>query len=242
MDCEQYQEALSASALGAESGAEVQAFRLHLEICEACRCELARRREFLGSLDRHLHTQFEAAPSTDFNARLRRRIADEPRRSPSPSLRWIPVFAGAVALVVLLTVAYFRKLRNAEDAPAPPAPISAAVLEGRPQAGVSANDNDIDAGPRPATHRRTEVRATFALHEVGVVSRSPLPTEIRINPEESRSLAPFARAVSRGQVETASLVAAPPVIVEPLEAKALEFPPITFAPLELRPTAPDRRD
>jgi Putative zinc-finger len=242
MDCEQYQEALSAAALGAESGAEVQAFRLHLEICEACRGELARRREFLASVDRQLVMHSEAVPSGDFNARLRRRIADESTQTPSPSVRWIPVFAGAVALIVLLTVLHFQKLRDTDNAVAPPAHISAAVPAARPQAAVPPSDNDTDAGPRPAIRRRTEARATFALHEVGVVSRSALPTEIRINPEESRSLVSFARAVSRGQVETASLVPAPPEIAQSLETKALEFPPITFARLEPRPAAPDGRD
>ena len=78
MDCQQYQDALNAAALGTESGADVQAFRLHLEICEGCRREFARRREFLGTLDLQLQAQFEAVPSPDFNARAppphRRRV------------------------------------------------------------------------------------------------------------------------------------------------------------------------
>ncbi len=151
MDCGQYQEALSASALGAESGAEVQAFRLHLEICEGCRRELARRREFIASVDRQLVMQSEAVPSANFNARLRRRISDEPRQVMSPSLRGLPIFAGAAALlVVLATFAHFRKLRDADDALAPPAHISTASSAEKPDIGQPFRpvDNDTDASLR----------------------------------------------------------------------------------------------
>jgi hypothetical protein len=242
MGCEQYQEAISATALGAETGAEVQAFRLHLELCEGCRRELARRREFLASVDRQLLTQLEAAPSTDFNARLRRRIAGESKQVPWPRLRWIPVFAGATALAVLLAGAYLRKMRDVRDVLAPPAVLSTPLSTVQVQAVVAPEANETGDGVHRVSRHRADLRATFALHEVGVVSRSPLPTEIRINKQESQSLDALVRAVATEQVETASLIAAPPGIDQSLEASALKFPPITFTPLDPGLAAPNDRN
>jgi hypothetical protein len=242
MDCGQYQEALSAAALGAETGAEVQAFRLHLEICEGCRGELARRREFLAGVDRQLLAQFEAAPSADFNVRLRRRIADEVEQVPSPRLGWLPVLAGAAALAVLLAGAYLRKMRDVRDVLAPPAALSIPLSPAQVQAVVVPDANATGDGLHRASPHRTDLSAAFALHEVGLVSRSPLPTEIRINKQESRSLDALVRAVATGQVETANLIAAPPGIDQSLEASALKFPAITFTPLDPGPAAPEGRN
>jgi hypothetical protein len=242
MDCGQYQEALSAFALGAETGAEVQAFRLHLEICEGCRGELARRREFLASVDRQLLAQFEAAPSADFNARLRCRIADESEQVPWPRLRWIPVFAGATALAVLLAGAHFRKMRDVRDVLAPPAALSTPLSTAQVQTVVAPEANETGKGLHRVSPHRADLSATFALHEVGVVSRSPLPTEIRIDKHESRSLDALVRAVATGQVETTSLIAAPPGIDQSLEANALKFPPITFTPVDPGPAARNDRN
>jgi hypothetical protein len=242
MDCGQYREALSAVALGAETGFEVQAFRLHLEICEGCRDELARRREFLASVDHQLLAQFGAAPSADFNARLRRRIADESKQVPWPRLRWMPVFAGATALAVLLAGAYLRKLRDVRDVLAPPAALSIPLSTAEVQAVVAPEANETGDGLHRVSHNRANLGASFALHEVGVVSRSPLPTEIRIDKHESRSLEALVRAVATGQVETTSLIAAPPGIDQSLEANALKFPPITFTPLDPGLAAPNDRN
>jgi len=242
MDCGQYQEALSGAALGAGSGAEVQAFSLHLEICEGCRRELARRREFLGVLARHAQTQFEAEPSADFNARLRGRIAGEPRRLLGPSWQWLPALAGAAALAALLINPHFWKMRATFNSVTrrDSGSIAAPAAELPSVSNVIATDSTAsNGGERPGTRPRNDSRGTPGLHEVGFVTHVPLPTEIRINEQESKSLDSLARALASGKVESESLVAMPREIDQSLEAKALKFPPISFTPLDPGPAAPD---
>ena len=87
MDCKQYQDTLNATALGFPDGATAEALDSHLRLCEGCRSELARRREFAEALDRQMKAQPQIDLSADFNMRLRRRIATEFDHAPSPLRR-----------------------------------------------------------------------------------------------------------------------------------------------------------
>ena len=236
MDCEQYQEALSANALGAESGAEVQAFRLHLEICGGCRRELVRRREFLASVDRQLVMHSEAVPSGDFNARLRRRIADEPRHSLWPRLRWLLAVAGAAALAMVLALFHFH--RGGTQQPSNLDPVRYAPEAERPAPQV----RPVGSSPQPAQETATATLIPphrIELHPV-IADRSPAPTlEVRIDRHELYATLLFTRAVAGHHVNEAPLLEAQREPEKPVAAKPLEIPPLELMPIEQPSTEDD---
>jgi Putative zinc-finger len=236
MDCGKYQEALSASALGAESGAEGQAFRLHLEICGSCRRELARRREFLASVDRQLVMQSEAVPSGDFNARLRRRIADEPRHSLWPSLRWFPVVAGAAALAMVLAFFHFYRDGTQQPRNLDPVPYAPEAERAAPQVRPAGNS------PQPA--QKTAAATLIPPHRIElhplVANRASAPTlEVRIDRRELYAAVLFSRAVADGRIDAAPLLEAQREPDKPVAAKPLEIPPLELMPIEQPSTEDD---
>jgi hypothetical protein len=224
MDCQHYQDALNAAAVGSPSGGHSQAFGLHLEICPACRRELERRSEFLGNLDRHIQLQLEAEPAPDFNARLRRRILAEAEHTSSPFWKWGPAFAAAAALVILLAILHFRA------APAPQPTQSSSIQNSSspqsPNAQFISPDNEA-ASPQPNADSGSSSRETLSLHPVALPHQSAPALEVRINPRETYAAAQLARAAANGQIDAASLPdsgrpADKPMTVEPLEIPALE--------------------
>lgn len=203
MDCQQYQDALSAAALGALSGGEAQAFRLHLEICEACRNELARRREFLGVVDRELQTHLGAEPSPDFNARLRRRIAVEPQRDRQPILKWLPLAAGAAVVASVLVVVHMQRRPIAN--PRETAPVLTASSESEPLTQPIA----------PETH---------LLHPVVAVRSSPPVMKVRIDRRELYATVRFTQEIAEGRVDARPLVSASQEADRSGSAKPLQIP------------------
>jgi hypothetical protein len=225
MDCGKYQEALSGAALGAGSGAEVQAFSLHLEICEGCRRELARRREFLGVLDRHLKTQFEAGPSGDFNARLRRRIADEPRPLLRPSWQWLPALAGAAALAVVFVLFRHHHVSTPQPRNLNSVPY---VSRSEPPALPVANS---PAPPRESAPAALIASERPLLHAVAASRPSPR-LEVRIDHHELYAVDRLSRSIADGRVNTAALLDSQRQPDEPVAAKPLDIPPLEVKPIE----------
>jgi putative zinc finger protein len=228
MDCEQYQEALSAAALGVETGGDVQAFLLHLEVCEGCRGELARRREFLASVDHRLLTQLEAAPSADFSARLRRRISDEAPRALRPGLQWLPVFAGAVALALLLALFHFHRDRALQ--PRDPNPVRDVSSAERPAPQVPSLGNS-QAPPQESAVSGVSPPERLLLHPVAATLPSPA-LKVRIDHRELYAVVRLTQAVADGRVGAAALLDSQLQPDESVAAKPLEIPPLELKPIE----------
>jgi len=231
MDCQQYQDALNAAALGAQSGADAQAFRLHLEICEGCRREFARRREFLGSLDRQLQTRFEAVPSPDFNARLRRRIASESERAPRPVLSWLPLLVGATALAALLAFLHYRGVMTPHQRDANAVHIASTPGAQPPQAAAA----DHPSAPVHANSPGApNVRETPSLHPVvatAAASTSPA-LRVRIDRSELFATVRFTMDVAEGRIDATPLVSASQKSDEAAGAKPLEIPLLEVQPMD----------
>jgi len=215
MDCRQYQDALNAAAIGAESGPDARAFHLHLEICEACRSELARRREFLGVLDRQLQTHFEAAPSCDFNSRLRRRIAEEQNARPA-IFNWLPLLAGAAAIAALLTVIYTQHRSASHHSDLAPN-----IATARPDA-----THELAASPEQGGENAQASPAPPLLHPV-IAARPPrTPVIVRIDHQEVHAVVQFAHDAEHNRVDSAALIRAQQTPDEPLEPAPLKTRPI----------------
>ena len=231
MDCRQYQDALSAAALGAESGADAQAFRLHLEICEGCRREFARRREFLATLDLQLQAQLEAVPSLDFNARLRRRVASESECAPRPVLSWLPLLAGATALVALLAFLLYRGVITPHPHEANPVRIASAPGAQPAQAGAPDHSS---AAVYANSAAAPSARETPSLHPVvaaATASSSPA-LRVRIDRGELYATVRFTEAISQGRIDATPLVSASQKADDSTGAKLLEIPLLEVQPID----------
>ena len=231
MDCQQYQDALNAGALGAESGADAQAFRLHLEICEACRREFVRRREFLGTLDLQLQAQFEAVPSPDFNARLRRRITSESERARSPVLSWLPLLAGATALAALLAFLHYRGVISPHPHDANPVHI-ASTPGAQPSQAAAANHPSAPVYANSAA--APSAQETPSLHPVvaaATASSSPALL-VRIDRGELYATVRFTEAIAEGRIDATPLVSAAHKSDDSAGAKPLEIPLLEVQPID----------
>lgn len=217
MDCHEYQNALNAAALGEQSGTDAQAFRLHLEICEACRRVLASRREFVGALDLQLRTQLDSAPSPDFNARLRRRIAAEPERAPRGLLNWWPVLAGAAALAAFLVIFYFHRTVT-------PQPIAMRSAQTAPEIPDESRHAASTAASRPPE--------TPLLHPVAAIQSAPPPLKVRINRQELYATVRFTQAIADGRIDATPLLSAAKQSDESAGTKPLDIPLIEMKPIE----------
>ncbi len=230
MDCQQYQDALNAVALGEESGTDAQAFRLHLEICEACRRVLVSRREFLGALDLQMRTQLDAAPSPEFNARLHRRMAAEPEleRAPRRLLNWWPVLAGAAALVALLLIIHVHRTITPQPGAMSPAQNSASSEKQPPQTAPEIPDEPrhaaSPAAPRP--------RETPLLHPGAATPSASPALKVRINRQELYATVRFSQALADGHIDATALLSAAKSADESAGVKPLDIPLIEMKPIE----------
>ncbi len=228
MDCRQYQDALNAAALGAVAGADVQAFRLHLEVCENCRREFVAKREFLGVIDRNLQMQFGPVPSADFNARLRRRIAAEPKSAFSALPGWWPVLAGAAALLALLVIFHFHRA-NTPQSSAVNTVRNSASPGLQPAQTTSENPDEPRHAASTAAPRPPE---TPLLHPVVAIQTASPPLKVRINRQELYATIRFTQAVADGRIDAAPLLSAAKSANESGGAKRLVIPLIEMKQLE----------
>lgn len=228
MDCRQYQDALNVAALGAVAGADVQAFRLHLEVCENCRREFIGKRKFLSVVDRNLQMQFSAVPSADFNARLRRGIAAEPKRAFLPLPGWWPVLAGAAALLALLVIFHFHRTNTPQSSAMNTASNSASP-EQRPARTTSEIPDEPRHAASTAAPRPPE---TPLLHPVVAAQTASPPLKVRINRQELYAAIRFTQAVADGRIDAAPLLSAAKSADESAGAKPLVIPLIEMKPIE----------
>jgi anti-sigma factor RsiW len=106
MNCDKISNALIPYAHGRATNAERRAVEAHLDSCAECRAKIEQYRNVSALLD-ELPV---AEPSFGFDARLRARIAAEPRRT---WLQWLaPSPRLAFALMLLLAVAGWVSVRH----------------------------------------------------------------------------------------------------------------------------------
>lgn len=219
MACQRYQESLIDLALGALEGAREKELRTHLENCAACREQFVEQQHLAAAIDRGIAASVSAEPSPEFTARIRQRIAAEPGPVASwwEGFRpgWLPIAAGALAILVL-AIWFMRR------APSPLQPIpSPEVAHSQPpsiQVPEALPPDRHTAGGR--AHPRV------APHDAGTVPpRRPEP-EIIVPAGQERAVLQLYAAIRSGRADAASLIAAP---------ASLEIPELKIAPLEVKP-------
>jgi len=118
MGCRRFSEKLAEAAL--EPGAvRDAALAAHLTACAACRQEFEARRRLAQAVDIGLKAAVSESPSPAFAAGVRARLAEESAPRASWFSGWVPLTAGALAVVVLMAAWYARREgpRSLSDSP-----------------------------------------------------------------------------------------------------------------------------
>lgn len=228
MACDHYQKRLTDLALGAPEPVmderEVAEVRAHIAACDACRAAFEREQTLFAAVDAGLDAAVNAAPSPDYVARIRQRVAEEAdgvtARRASWLSGWLPVgLAGAVAVLLLVVwlaprvvVAPSREPETAQTQP-PVSPVNPPSVTPAPP--ESAPPQVVAAVP-PRTPRPPPPVET---------ARATQP-EIIVAPGQMDAIRAFYRAARSPRVEGEALLAtaAPLEPLPPLSVTRLEVP------------------
>jgi len=168
-----------------------------------------------GALDGELRSILAANPSPEFVARVRVRIADEPR--PASTWRYTTfAIAGVVAAVVVAAVLFGRDSGQRTPAPMP--------LVARAIGGVSA----LPERPRRSVARSTPQIPAYA----NAAAPSPNEPEVLIDPRERAALLAVVRGTRDGSLDLAPVVAAStPTAMELGPLVEITIPDISIDPI-----------
>ena len=171
MDCKRYKSWLSDAVAGALGPAREAELRAHVEACSDCRALLERERALFEAIDRGVQAHLAAAPSPEFAARARMRLAEEAARPSKYGLnagsrlgtwlapRFWPRFglatsvpAAAAALLAFAVLTVWLARRPASHRPTSPQAV--AQKDSAPRAQLPAVASQVSghqAQPRLAT-------------------------------------------------------------------------------------------
>jgi hypothetical protein len=174
-------------------------------------------------LDRELEAALRIEPSPEFMARVRDRVAAQPRRS--PFMRWAfePVFALGVAAVVLAIVVP-QVVRQPENARLKPGPANAAGSV-RLQANRPPDNARLTPGPTTTPAAIARLKPGPTPHPAATARLKPGTTAtVIVSPDEQQALQSLLRAAYQGRLPTVA-------IADPASEQPLQVPDINISPL-----------
>jgi hypothetical protein len=228
MICERYRTWMSDAALHALQPAREAEFSDHVRVCAACRADIERMQKLVVAVDAGVAAIVAGEPSPALAARVRQRIAEETAAPQWRITSWIPVAAGALALLALVSIWLIRRepahqpnvaSHGAVESPAKP--VSPAVVPRRPQ--VASRETPRLARP-PHAHR--PAASAGARLETGG------EPEILVPPEEWSGVASLYSAMQTGRVDGTLLVASAKNLGKPLAVDELKIAPIEIPKLD----------
>ncbi len=231
MSCAQFRESILEAALtpardAYESGLR-PGLRAHLADCAACRELLAQERALAGSIDAGLRARVAGGPSAEFVARIRQRIGAEPATA-SWFRRWQPTLAGAMVLVIAVTVWFSAPERIAvpPQQPVSSTPQPAGPISPRPTESVTTG---ADQGIRPEASLRPNVA-----RPPQEAQAPELWAEVLIEPREREGVRWLHAALQSRASRIAAVLAGQGATREdPL--RPLGFADLQVAPVEIAP-------
>lgn len=227
MGCNQYQDQLMDAALGGLPPEREAALHAHLRECASCRSEFDRQQRLCAAMDQALEAGVAAEPSPEFLARIRTKIAEQPAPGREWLGGWLPVAAGAVAVVALLVVWFFS--REAVQ----PAPQVSPVAEVAPRPKPA--ERPATMPPQVAVRRaRPSARPSLL---AASAKRADLP-EVLVPEDQQAGVRWLYQAMHRhpatvigilAEVAAQTDAASAPIQVEELKIKPMEIAPIQAA-------------
>lgn len=248
MDCERYKTSLAdaAAELSGVAGGAREALspacaaemRVHLESCAACRQELEAQRRLLAAIERGLAANLGQEPSPEFAVRVRQRLAEERLPARAWFSGWVPVAAGALAVLALVAVWFVQRDSSSRGT----------MSSARKRSGSQQAQNVVPApqesiGPRRVPAERVprapaDLGADFAPKAVGSRAARSAEPEVLVPPGQRDAVLSFYAAALSRRADVSSLFREQ----RPLEPEELKIPRLEVAPLdtERKPSEPGR--
>lgn len=136
MSCAGYKSWIEDAAIGALDERRASELHAHLEECTACSALLERERALAAAIDSSVIASVSGEPAPYFASRVRARIAEEPQRS-SGFVQWLPLTAGALAVVFAVGI-WLSRTRPGNVGPSiASAPVTSAANNRTPTAVVT---------------------------------------------------------------------------------------------------------
>ena len=219
------QDALMSAALGELVPARDAELCTHIAECVVCRGALRSARAACAAVSAGLELLVAGAPTSQFEARLRARLAAEPE--PSRALfawmHWAPVAVGAVTVAAVLLFA----LRV--HSPLRPSPNATALVADHIQPGPALQ---IATSPPSQQSRRSPSRRAHASHAASSADARSSEPEVLVEPGQFAAIAQYSAALASGTIHGDQVIASQQELEKPLEIKFLEIKPTDIAPLE----------
>jgi hypothetical protein len=228
MICERYRAWISDAALHALQPAREAEFSDHVRVCAGCHAELERMQKLVAAVDAGVCAIVAGEPSLALAARVRQRIAEETAAPQWRITSWIPVAAGALALLALVSIWLIRReaARHPEVASHGTAERSAKAVSRAvpPRQPQLASRETPRLARSPHSHRPAALAG--ARLETG---REP---EILVPAEEWNGVASLYSTMQTGRVDGTVLVASAKGLDKPLVMDRLKIAPIEIPKLE----------
>ena len=218
MDCRRFSEKLADAALEPGKVRNV-GLAAHLETCATCQRELEAQRRLAQAVDLGLTAAVSAEPSPAFATGVRARLAAEPAPRGSWFTGWVPVAAGALAVLVLMVI-WFARQEGQEPVPGPHQEVS---REAAHQPVIESDKAHVAAarGEMPVRQNR-ESRPKGAPAVRAARIREP---EVIVPPGQREAVLRFYTVLWSGRVELSALLVKPgPLEIAELKIMPLEVP------------------
>lgn len=248
MNCTRYRKWIKRAALKSLGASEQAKLDTHLAECAGCREVFDSKRQLAEAINLALTASVAAAPSPDFAARVRVRLAEESERT-QPSLAWVrsgwfpASVAGFVALAAFIAVVWpaWRHRKQPQpvkqtalrSAPNTPAVASVSPTATHHAAAVVASSVAY-AGTRSATARPKRAKAN---RSTGIDDDAP-QFQVIVEPGQARMILAAYRAAQSAHVDADSFAQTADRDEQLETIKPIEVNPIVIA--ELYPQEPTK--
>jgi hypothetical protein len=220
-DCKKYGAWLTDAALGTLAPRRERKLLAHARECDACREAYQHARDVVLLVDRGVESFVSGQPSPGFEARLRSRIAELPRRF--TRWMWKPV-ASAGLVVAVITVIFVG--RENQRPPSNDLAINTGSRLGldllRTKVSRAAGSASDRRGVKTAHDLASGSDAHPSSHHPGATSQP----EVLVEPGQLTAIIQFAKAVNSGQIDGRALLAAQQRVDAPLEIEPLKIGPL----------------
>ena len=226
MDCRRFSEKLADAAL--EPGDVLDAgLAAHLTTCAVCRLELEAQRRLAQAMDIGLTASVSANPSPAFAAAVRARLAEESAPRASWYSGWVPVTAGALAVVVLMA-AWFARREELRRTPGS----DQAMINNTVQKLAGGADG---GGVAPIAHTKSqrEINPARPRGTRTLQSRQPREPEVIVPAGQREAVLRFYAAVWSGRAEVSAVLGRHgPIEIAELKITPLEVPKLPGGSLQ----------
>ena len=232
MACARYRDRITDAALAADDVARADAeLDAHLAACPACRKEFETQKQLSEAILNGIEAGLNAEPSPEFPARVRARLVEEQIWARPWFSGWVPIAAGALAVIALAGFVARRGLH-------PPGPRDEVRVTPGLEKQRTAEVTPRQGGGSGNVHSRPSRQVADRGGPRAVRAAAASEPEVLVPPGQHEAVLRFYRVVWDGRADAASLLAVP----APLRPAELKIAPLEVASLDSRNRSSERND